>query len=76
MTTAQPSWDAKRIHSFRPLSRFFIHSFLLTQMFLQSLSGQFKKYMPKINFETAEICIRGKVDVSGGGVFENFQYKV
>ena len=30
--------------------------------------------MPKINFETAEICIRGKVDVSGGGVFENFQY--
>ena len=74
MTTAQPSWDAKRIHSFRPLSRFFIHSFLLTQIFLQSLSGQFKKYMPKINFETAEICIRGKVDVSGGGVFENFQY--
>ena len=74
MTTAQPSWDAKRIHSFRPLSRFFIHSFLLTQIFFQSLSGQFKKYMPKINFETAEICIRGKVDVSGGGVFENFQY--
>ena len=74
MTTAQPSWDAKRIHSFRPLSRFFIHSFLLTQIFLQSLSGQFKKFMPKINFETAEICIRGKVDISGGGVFENFQY--
>lgn len=68
MTTAQPSWDAKR------MSRFFIHSFLLTQVFLQSLSGKFKKYMRKINFETAEICIGGKVDVSGGGAFENFQY--
>ena len=64
MTTAQPSWDAKR------MSRFFIHSFLLTQVFF----GKFKKYMRKINFDTAEICIGGKVDVSGGGAFENFQY--
>ena len=40
---------------------------------MQSLSGKFKKYMRKINFETAEICIGGKVDVSGGGAFENFQ---
>lgn len=52
------------------MSRFFIHSFLLTQVFF----GKFKKYMRKINFETAEICIGGKVDVSGGGAFENFQY--
>lgn len=56
------------------MSRFFIHNFLLTQVFLQSLSGKFKKYMRKINFETAEINIGGKVDVSGGGAFENFQY--